>query len=110
MPWHGVMVHGIPAAPLWDAWNSDGQDIWDNLLQDNRILPGNVKDARILCQDEEAESKEQISLQLMFEDMNLYCQVLSDGVFLIGSRCQVFQYCHCKQRNYLQSSSTTPPK
>ena len=49
------MVHEIPAAPLRDAWNSDGQDIWDNLLQDNGILPGNVKDVRILCQDEEAE-------------------------------------------------------
>ena len=44
MPWYGVVVHGIPAAPLWNAWNGDGQDIWDNLLWDNRILPGNVKD------------------------------------------------------------------
>ena len=32
VPWHGVVVHRIFAAPLWDAWNSDGQDIWDNLL------------------------------------------------------------------------------
>ena len=31
VPWHGVVVHGIPAAPLWDAWNRNGQNIWDNL-------------------------------------------------------------------------------
>ena len=110
VPWHGVVVHGIPAAPLWDAWNGNGQNIWDNLLQDNRILPGNVKDTRILCWDEEVESKEQISLRLMFEDTNLACQVLSDGAFLFGSRCWVSQYRHRKQRNHLQSSSTTPPE
>ena len=109
VPWHGVVVHGIPAAPLWDAWNGDGQDIWDNLLRDNGILPGNVKDVRILCQDEEAESKEQILLRLMFEDANSACQVLSDGVFLFGSRCRVSQYHHHKWSNCLQSSSTTPP-
>ena len=44
----------------------DGQDIWDN-----RILPGNMKDVRILCWDEEAELKEQILLWLMFEDADL---------------------------------------
>ena len=103
-------MHGIPAAPLWDAWNGDGQDIWDNLIQDNGILPGNVKDARILCRDEEVESKEQISLRLMFEDTNSARQVLSDGVFLFGSRCRVSQYRHPKWRNCLQSSSTTPPE
>ena len=65
---------------------------------------------RILCQDEEAESKEQISLQLMFEDANSACQVLSDGVFLFGSRCWVSQYRHRKQRNCLQSSCTTQPQ
>ena len=89
--------------------NGNGQNIWDNLLQDNRILPGNVKDTRILCWDEEVESKEQISLRLMFEDTNLACQVLSDGAFLFGSRCWVSQYRHRKRRNHLQSSSTTPP-
>lgn len=36
-------------------------DIWQNLLQDNRILAA-VKDVRVLCQDEETESKEQLSL------------------------------------------------
>jgi len=110
MPWHGVVVHGIPAAPLWVAWNGDGQDIWANLLQDNGILAENVKDMRILCWEEETELKEQLSLWLMFEDVNLACQVLSDGVFLFGSWCRVSQYHHCKQRNHPQSSSTTPPE
>ena len=63
----------------------NGQDIWANLLQDNGILAENVKDVRILCQEEETESKEQLSLWLMFEDVNLARQVLSDGVFLFGS-------------------------
>ena len=84
VPWHGVVVHGNPAKPLWDAWTGNGQDIWDNLLQDNGILPGNVKDVRMLCQDEEAELKEQISLWLMFEDarysiMESFCLAQSAG-------------------------------
>jgi len=37
-------------------------------------------------------------------------QVLSDGVFLFGSRCWVSQYCQHKWRNCPWSSSTTPPK
>jgi len=88
----------------------NGQDIWANLLQDNGILAENVKDVRILCREEETESKEQLSLWLMFEDVNLVHQVLSDGVFLFGSRCQVSQYHHRKWRNHPQSSSTTPPE
>jgi len=110
VPWHGVVVHGIPAAPLWVAWNGGGQDIWANLLQDNGILAENVKDMRILCREEETELKEQLSLRLMFEDVNLARQVLSDGVFLFGSRCRVSQYRHHKQRNRPRSSSTTPPE
>jgi len=110
VPWHGVVVHGIPAAPLWVAWNGGGQDIWANLLQDNGILAENVKDVRILCREEETELKEQLSLRLMFEDVNLARQVLSDGVFLFGSRCRVSQYRHCKRRNRPRSSSTTPPE
>ena len=59
--WHGVVVHGIPAVPLQGAWSGNDLDIWENLLQDNRILAA-VKDVRVLCQDEETESKEQLSL------------------------------------------------
>jgi len=60
-----------------------------NLLQDNEILAKNVKDVRILCQDEETGLKEQLSLWLMFEDANLAprCSVMASFCLAQGAGC-----------------------
>ena len=88
VPWHGVVVHGIPAAPLGCLeWQWPGH--LDNLLWDNGILPGNVKDVRILCWDEEVElrSRCRFGLCLRTQTQCGRYSVMASFCLAQGARC-----------------------
>jgi hypothetical protein len=98
IPWHGIVIHGLPAVSLLAAYEGDQGDngealgLWEALEKETGIPQADIKDIRILCRDEEQGKRERLSLRVMLENP-LTCDHLSqNGAFLLSTQCRVSRY------------------
>jgi hypothetical protein len=97
LPWHGLVVHGLPTLSLREAYYSgedydDDKNIWDSLEMETGIPQTEIRDLRILCRDGEEEKQSSLSLRIMVEDPAIGDRLIRDGAFLLGTHCRVSQY------------------
>lgn len=105
VPWHGLVIHGLPTLSLRNAYYSgeeydDDKNIWESLEKETSILQSEIRDLRILCRKEEEEKQNVLSLRVMVEDSAISERLSRDGAFLLGTHCRVSRY---------HSRRTTPP-
>ena len=98
VPWHGIVLHDLPAASLLAAYEGDRGDdedalgLWEALEKEAGIPQDRIRDVRILCRDEDQENREHLSLWVMLEDVSICDHLCRYGTFLIGTRCRVSKY------------------
>ncbi|KAJ6602588.1 hypothetical protein DFH09DRAFT_1125162, partial [Mycena vulgaris] len=83
-PWVQLVVHGVPAQPLVTSLEFEQEEFWTALEK--------VKAIRLLCRNEELETRERLSLRLTFGDANAANRMLSSGTFFFGTHCRVSRY------------------
>ena len=97
VPWHGLVIHGLPTLSLCDAYYSgeaynDDMNIWDSLEEETGILRTDIRDLRILCCEGEEERQGFLSLRIMVDDPVICDRLIRDGAFLFGTHCRVSKY------------------
>ena len=66
-----MVIHDIPVASLVDAFDTitHGEGIWDRLEREARVVLTEVKgNLKILCQQENIENQDHLSLLVRFEN------------------------------------------
>lgn len=98
VPWHGVVVHDLPAISLIAAYegdrgdDDDGLGIWEALEKEAGIPLADIKDIRVLCREDEQGSRERLSLRVMLESPLTCDHLCRNNIFLLGTRCRVSRY------------------
>ena len=98
VPWHGIVVHDLPAVSLLAVFEGDRGDdgeslrIWEALEKEAGIPQEHIRDVRMLCRYEDQENRDHLSLRVMLEDSSFCGHVCRNGVFLIGTHCHVSRY------------------
>jgi hypothetical protein len=92
VPWHGLVIHGLPTLSLLDAYYSgeaykDDMNIWDSLEKETGILQNDIRNLRILCREGAEERQSFLSLRVMVEDPAICERLIRDGAFLFGTHC-----------------------
>ncbi|KAJ6465672.1 hypothetical protein DFH09DRAFT_1225156 [Mycena vulgaris] len=90
-PWVQLVVHGVPAQPLVTSLEFEQEEFW-TALESTGNGPAEVKAIRLLCRNEELETRERLSLRLTFGDANAANRMLSSGAFFFGTHCRVSRY------------------
>jgi hypothetical protein len=100
MPWYGVVIHDIPAQPLLEAYQGIElmEHLWDTATEQMGIPAKDIRDLRILCQDEDLEKKDQLSIRIMLDDPHLCEHLCHTNTFLFETPCRTSQYCPRKRR------------
>jgi len=68
IPWHGIVIHDLPAVSLIAALEGNQGDdgealgLWEALEKETGIPQADIRDIRVLCHDEEQEKQEHLSL------------------------------------------------
>ena len=68
IPWHGIVIHGLPAVSLLAAYEGDRGDdgealrLWEALERETGIPQADIRDIQVLCRDEEQGKQERLSL------------------------------------------------
>jgi hypothetical protein len=64
VPWHGVVIHDIPAQPLMELYqgDEDTESLQDVVKEQTGLSGSDIWDLWILCQDEDMEKKEHLSI------------------------------------------------
>jgi hypothetical protein len=64
VPWHGVVIHDIPAQPLIESYqgDEDTESLWDVVKEQTGLSGNDIQDLWILCRDEDMEMKECLSI------------------------------------------------
>ena len=70
VPWYGVVIHDIPAQPLLESYQGTElmEHLWVTATEQMGIPVNDIQDMCILCQDEDLEKKDQLSIRIMLED------------------------------------------
>jgi hypothetical protein len=112
--WHNIVMHDLPAASLLAAFEGDrGEDgealgVWEALEKEAGIPQEHIQDVRMLCRDEDQGNRDHLSLQVMLEDSSFCDHLCRNGVFLIGTHCQVSRYRPRKRPTKAMPKSTSP--
>ena len=113
VPWHGVVMHDLPAVSLIAAYEGDRGDdedalgIWEALEKEAGIPQEQIRDVCILCHEDQ-EKQERLSLQVMLEDVSICDHLCCNGTFLIGTHCHVSRYCPCRRPSRTMHKPTSP--
>ena len=114
VPWHGIVVHDLPAASLIAAYEGDRGDdedapgIWEALEKEAGIPQEHIRDVRLLCRDEDQENRDHLSIRVMLEDSSFCDHLCRNGIFLIGTRCRVSRYRPRKKSTRTTLRPTSP--
>ena len=114
VPWHGIVVHDLPAASLLAAFKGDrGEDgealgIWEALEKEAGIHQEHIRDVRMLCRDEDQGNQDHLSLRVMLEDSSFCDHLCRNGVSLIGTHCRVSRYRPRRRPTKATSKPTSP--
>jgi len=107
MPWYGVVIHDIPAQPLLESHQGTElmEHLWDTVTEQMGIPAKDIWDLRILCQDEDPEKKDRLSIRIMLDDPCLCEHLCRTNTFLFETPCHTSQYCPQKRRHRSPPSS-----
>ncbi len=106
IPWHGLVIHDIPAQPLLESYRGDENtnSLWD-VVKEQIGLPGtNFRDLRVLCRDEDMENKDRLSIRIMLDDPRICEHLCRDKTYLFGTQCRVSRYRPRRKRHRPPSS------
>ncbi|KAH9479160.1 hypothetical protein JR316_0007746 [Psilocybe cubensis] len=109
VPWHGIVVHDLPADSLRDSFDSatPKNSIWSLLENEAGVSRQDIRgQIRALCRDGEEFQKDRLSILIRFEDKNITERLYHSGIFLFGSWCRVSRYRERKRKP--QPSTPTP--
>ena len=111
VPWHGLVIHGLPTLSLRNAYYSgeeydDDENIWESLEKETSILQSEIRDLRILCRKGEEEKQNILSLRVMVEDPAISEQLIRDGAYQLGTHCRVPRYHSRRTTPLLKTTST----
>jgi len=100
VPWHGVVVHNLPAASLLTTFSGavKGKDIQTLLEKETGIPSSEVRDLRVLCREGGEEGQDTLSLRIMLKDPATCRQLCREGAFLLGTHCRASQYCSRRRK------------
>jgi hypothetical protein len=89
-PWAGVVVHNVPRDQLLSdlAEGRQYEEVGDSMGAEK----SQVKDVRVLCRQEDYDSRATFSVRLMLTDEVLAQRAIRHGVFLYGTHCRVSRY------------------
>jgi len=70
IPWHGVVVHDIPAQPLMESYRGvdDTESLLDVVKEQLGLAGNDIRDIRVLCREEEMEKKDRLSIRIMLDN------------------------------------------
>jgi hypothetical protein len=109
VPWHGVVIHDIPAQPLLESyWGTEVTErLWD-VVTEQIGLPGkDIRDVRVLCRDEDMEKKDRLSIRIMLDDPRLCEHLCRNNTFLFETPCRVSPFRPRKKRRQPPTSSSS---
>ena len=95
IPWHGIVIHDLPAETLRDAFDTTEtyRDIWTLLESEGGVAPKDIRgNLKVLCRDGEESEKERLSMLVRFEDQRIGNSLRRNGIILFGSWYRVSRY------------------
>ena len=110
VPWHGIVIHDLPADTLLKAFDGEGSEgIRGALEEEAGVLAKDIRDIRFMCRNGEELQKDQLSIRIMFEDPMIGARLQRNGISLLGSWCRVSKYQPRHNQNHKQPSQPSQP-
>jgi hypothetical protein len=110
VPWHGVVIHDIPAGPLLGSYRGAEalEHLWD-VVPDQTGLPArDIRDLHVLCRGEELEKRDQLSIRIMLEDSRICEHLCRTDLFFLETPCRVSSY-RSRKNNLRHRPRSSPP-
>ena len=110
VPWHGVIIHDIPAGPLLGSNRGAEalEHLWD-IVPDQTGLPArDIWDLCVLCWGEELEKRDLLSIRIMLEDSHICEHLCHTDLFFFETPCHVSLY-HSQKNSHWHWPQSSPP-
>nr|GAT47270.1 predicted protein [Mycena chlorophos] len=92
-PWTWAVLHGIPAAPFWDAHNNGGDAVWVEFFSQGYGDADILSYTPMVKAGHDRDATGHLSLKLAFTNPAAAQRLLRQrGLFLFGAHCKAAKY------------------